>query len=210
MAPTTTTNTRHPGFDGGWGRTRPYINKGKTCSESGCGNKADSRGLCWTHSRQGRGRFCSLTGCASPEHSHGLCSGHYHRKWRGEPDWDRPIKTRKRSIGSVKSRTTVRIEPWAAAALKKEAKARGLSPANLYAYVLEGWARDYAVDDTDEAELGPAAVSSGVDFKKVAVVRAYVEGDMSASEIAAEFGVSDKYVYRAIEAAGVPTRQEKH
>ncbi|KAF4041640.1 hypothetical protein GN244_ATG06156 [Phytophthora infestans] len=64
---------------------------GAQCSHSGCLNKAQTKGKCRTHTRNG---MCSHDGCDKPAQFKGLCAGHGGRRVCSNPGCDKKVASK--------------------------------------------------------------------------------------------------------------------
>ena len=86
-----------------------HRNKGKTCTQDGCGKSAQNKGMCELHARRMRngkgmdapakqkakGCKCTYKRCGRPVIAKGLCVAHYQRMRKGK-DMDAPIQQKQK------------------------------------------------------------------------------------------------------------------
>lgn len=120
--------------------------------------------------RKNIGVRCSVPECTRMSASNEICAGHLRRKYRGEPDWYRPIRPppkRAESRGMVSLRIVVTIPTAIVASLESAAGRRGAGLEQQISDVLEWHCREIervrqrGIDEPDISREAERRVGDG-------------------------------------------------
>lgn len=135
---------------------------------------------------------CTVPGCVSRRYARGLCKSHYDLWRKKDPNWRRLLKRRRAGpFGKI----GLYIKKAAHDALKREASRQSLPISYFLAWILETWVRDNLIESDPNIGLTRAEFDLTSDE---AILRAFDADETTIQEIAKEFGVSERTVYRAI------------
>lgn len=137
---------------------------------------------------------CSVPGCdpKKKRYARGLCKHHYDLWRKKDPNWRRLIRAHR---AGPFAKFALYIKQNAFDALRREAQSRGVTRSFFMGWILENWVRDNLLDtDPNIGESREEFELSSDD----AILRAVDRGELTRAQIAQDFGVSDRTVYRAI------------
>lgn len=137
---------------------------------------------------------CSVPGCdpTKKRYARGLCKRHYDLWRKKDPNWRRLIRAHR--AGPL-AKFALYIKKSAFDALRREAKSRGVTRSFFMGWILENWVRDNLLDT--DPNIGESREEFELSSDE-AILRAVDRGELTRMQIAQDFGVSDRTVYRAI------------